>query len=205
MEYAGPTRAGRPRASTHSSLAAVALRLFRANGFSQTSVEEIARAAGIGRSTFFNYFPSKADVMWTCQAHQFERLRTRLDSAAADDDPFEVAAMALIEVAADVGPEEARSTSDYRAVLENSPELRLEAQAWSAKRASMLAAYLAARLGQDERDIMPLSYAYALSGAVSAAAVAFGRSRDRRLSEIMTESVMPVYAGFAAASRPGAP
>jgi AcrR family transcriptional regulator len=199
MEYDGPTRPGRPRASTHSGLAAVALRLFRTNGYAQTSVDDIAKAAGIGRSTFFNYFPSKSDVLWNCQAHQLDDLGDRL-RAATEGDPFEVAAKALIEVTDDVGPEEAGSTSDFRALLESSPELRLDAQNWSSKRASLLAAYVAGRLGQDERDIVPLSYAYALSGAVGAASVAFGRSHGRRLSELMTESIMPVYAGFAASA-----
>ncbi len=197
MEYAGPTRAGRPRASNQSSIAAVALGLFRTNGYAHTSVEDIARAAGIGRSTFFNYFHSKADVVWSCQAHQLEQLRALLEDAGSGD-PFEAAARAVIDVTEGVGPEEVQSTSDYRAVLENSPEMRLEAAAWSSRRADVLAAYIARRTGQDARDLIPLSYAYALNGAVGAAGVAFARSKDRRLSELMTASVMPVYAGFAA-------
>ncbi len=39
------------------------LRLFRAKGFEQTTVAEITEAAGVAKGTFFNYFPTKEDVL----------------------------------------------------------------------------------------------------------------------------------------------
>jgi AcrR family transcriptional regulator len=43
---------------------AAAIDLFAAQGFEQTSVEEIARAAGVSRSTFFRQFGGKEDVVF---------------------------------------------------------------------------------------------------------------------------------------------
>lgn len=37
--------------------------LFRSRGFEATSADDIARAAGVSRQTFFNYFPSKDQVL----------------------------------------------------------------------------------------------------------------------------------------------
>jgi len=40
-----------------------ALDRFRAEGFANVTVEQIATAAGIGKGTFFNHFPSKDNVL----------------------------------------------------------------------------------------------------------------------------------------------
>lgn len=57
-------RAGRPRASSRETIAEAACELFLEQGYEQTTVAEIALRAGVGRSSFFNYFGSKADVLW---------------------------------------------------------------------------------------------------------------------------------------------
>lgn len=49
----------RNRAATQQRIADCAARLAAAQGVAETTVEEIATAAGIGRATFFRYFDSK--------------------------------------------------------------------------------------------------------------------------------------------------
>lgn len=41
----------------------VALELFASQGFDETTVDELAVAGGVGRRTFFRYFPTKLDVV----------------------------------------------------------------------------------------------------------------------------------------------
>ena len=55
---------GRKRVTSRAELEQTAFALFAERGFEQTTVDEIAAAAGIGRRTFFRYFPSKNDVPW---------------------------------------------------------------------------------------------------------------------------------------------
>jgi mycofactocin system transcriptional regulator len=57
-------RPGRPRATTRGEIERTALDLFATHGFDDTTVDDIAEAAGISRRTFFRYFPSKNDVVW---------------------------------------------------------------------------------------------------------------------------------------------
>src|SRR4051794_21692440 len=57
-------RAGRPRASSRETLAEAACELFLEQGYDATSVAEITQRAGVSRSSFFNYFSSKSDVLW---------------------------------------------------------------------------------------------------------------------------------------------
>ena len=51
-----------------------ALNLFKQYGFEEVSVQSIAAASGIAKGTFFNYYPSKADVL----AEWYENLITNI-------------------------------------------------------------------------------------------------------------------------------
>jgi AcrR family transcriptional regulator len=55
---------GRPATIDPDAVAGVALRLFAEHGYEQTSMEDIARASGIGRKSLYRYFPTKADLIW---------------------------------------------------------------------------------------------------------------------------------------------
>ena len=58
-------RAGRPRASSRETLAEAACELFLERGYDATLVADITQRAGVSRSSFFNYFTSKSDVLWS--------------------------------------------------------------------------------------------------------------------------------------------
>ncbi len=56
-----PVSAGRRRITSRAEIEQVAFDLFEQQGFEQTTIDDIAAAAGIGRRTFFRYFDSKND------------------------------------------------------------------------------------------------------------------------------------------------
>ncbi|MBO9626916.1 MAG: TetR family transcriptional regulator [Microbacterium sp.] len=58
-------RAGRPKVSSRETLAEAACELFLERGYDATSVADITQRAGVSRSSFFNYFSSKSDVLWS--------------------------------------------------------------------------------------------------------------------------------------------
>ena len=53
----------RKKLKTRESIQREAMRLIARQGYEQTTVEQIAAAVEISPSTFFNYFPSKEDVV----------------------------------------------------------------------------------------------------------------------------------------------
>jgi AcrR family transcriptional regulator len=58
-----PGLRARKKARTRADLQRHALRLFRDQGYGATTVDDIAAAAEVSRSTFFRYFPTKEDVV----------------------------------------------------------------------------------------------------------------------------------------------
>jgi mycofactocin system transcriptional regulator len=72
---------GRPRATSRAALERLAFELFTGQGFEETTVDDIARAAGIARRTFFRYFSSKNDLVWGDFEVHLLRLRRLLDKA----------------------------------------------------------------------------------------------------------------------------
>lgn len=58
------SRVGRRRSTTPHHISDVAIELFAAHGFTDVSVDDIARAAGIARRTLFRYYASKNAIPW---------------------------------------------------------------------------------------------------------------------------------------------
>ncbi|MGJ0202859.1 TetR family transcriptional regulator [Leucobacter sp. gxy201] len=106
---------GRPHASSREVLADAACELFLEQGYDATSITEIARRAGVSRSSFFNYFESKPGILWFVFDEHVDRLETALGDggiplAAAlagfgDGAPPETLALAIVD-ARNMGVEE---------------------------------------------------------------------------------------------------
>ena len=98
-------RGGRPAVTTPHELAAVAQRLFLTTGFEKTSIEDIARAAGISRRTFFRYFSTKADVLFVESSAELGRLREGFRQARRGD-PYRTVVIEAVTAALRVPPDD---------------------------------------------------------------------------------------------------
>jgi AcrR family transcriptional regulator len=80
----------RKKLRTRRALVDTALRLFRERGYERTTVAEIAAAADVSTKTFFNYFPSKEDVVFADASQRMEVALQVVAERAPDDDLDEV-------------------------------------------------------------------------------------------------------------------
>jgi AcrR family transcriptional regulator len=83
------------RRRVREALTAAAIELFLTKGYEETTVDEIAAAAGVGRRTFFRYFPSKEDVIFPDHEARLARVAEVFTSAPADESPLSVACRAV--------------------------------------------------------------------------------------------------------------
>src|SRR5690242_13508741 len=77
----------RKKERTRRTIRTEAMRLFKRQGYAETTVEQIAAAADISPSTFFRYFPSKEQVALT---DDMDPIMLR----AIEDQPLELSPLA---------------------------------------------------------------------------------------------------------------
>ncbi|MEU2733790.1 TetR family transcriptional regulator [Streptomyces griseoviridis] len=170
MSEAGRGR-GRPPVSSREEVEAVAVDLFLAHGYAATGISAITAAAGVSRSTFFRYFPSKSGVVWSAFDDHTERLRGLLARAEADRPVMTVVRTCVVE-ALRASVDDRRIWMKRFVILDESPELRAEESAQWISWAEAVAEYVADRLGEDSAGLRPAS----IGGAVQAAFLAALRS-----------------------------
>jgi AcrR family transcriptional regulator len=78
-------RSAEGRAEVRRELVAAAVALFATRGYDETTVDDIAAAAGVGRRTFFRYFPSKEHAVSPDHEAALARVAAVFDSAHADE------------------------------------------------------------------------------------------------------------------------
>lgn len=76
-----PPARGRPPVTTQAAIEQASLDLLTARGYDHVTVAELASNAGVGRATFFRYFPTKAAVVWWGFDRAIDRLEQALEEA----------------------------------------------------------------------------------------------------------------------------
>ncbi|MEO7398535.1 MAG: TetR family transcriptional regulator [Ilumatobacteraceae bacterium] len=142
------------RLETRSTLAEHALRLFHDRGFDETTVEEIAIAAGVSQRTFFLHFATKAAAAFPDHDERVINFTRRLGNGAEPGNPLlhlcQVMSSGLdtsspmrrtryqlLDKVAALRDEDARTDRDYEDVVANylmqawgdDPETRVRANA----------------------------------------------------------------------------
>jgi AcrR family transcriptional regulator len=138
------------RRRVREALTAAAIDLFQSQGYEETTVDEIAAAAGVGRRTFFRYFPSKEDVIFPDHEARLLRVAEVFANAPKDESPLSVACRAVHGVLEAYLDEGVVAVQRYR-LTRDFPQLRAREIASAHSYHIAVTRYLVDRVG-DEPD-----------------------------------------------------
>jgi mycofactocin system transcriptional regulator len=164
----GASRMGRAPSTSRQELEQVCLELFTQHGFEATSIEDIAAAAGIGRRTFFRYFPSKNDAVWGDfdeALDQFEAwfLRCR------DEVPLMTAIRRGVVAFNTFDPTNEQSHRNRMSLILNTEALRAHSTLRHFEWRQIVVRFAARRMGSRPEDLLPRAVGRLALGASLAA------------------------------------
>ena len=143
----------RKKLRTRRALESAALGLFEEQGFSDTTVDQIAERAEVSPRTFFHHFATKEDVVLAGQDERFDEVRRHLAECAADAPPLVVAREAVRAALPDAPDDGLRRRLE---LIESEPSVRARARARQAEWETAIAGAIAERLGvEPDRDLRP--------------------------------------------------
>ncbi|MFI6680761.1 TetR family transcriptional regulator [Kribbella sp. NPDC050470] len=156
----------RKKAKTRAAIQEHALRLFREQGYAETTVQEIAAAAEVSPATFFRYFPTKEDTV------VFDRLDpVMIDlfrSQPAGLNPTEALRATLRDGVAGLSDEEWQLETERQRLVLGAPELRARMLDQLYATIDLLAELAAERVQRPADDPAVRAWAGAVVGVVMA-------------------------------------
>ncbi|MGH3170054.1 MAG: mycofactocin system transcriptional regulator [Trebonia sp.] len=187
---------GRRHVTSRAELERIAFGLFAVKGFDETTVDDIAVAAGIGRRTFFRYFPSKNDIPWGAFEAELERMRVRLKACPPEIPLMDAIRLALIDfnyVPAGQVPLHRRRMELILRVPTLFAHSALRFTAWR----QVVAEFAAQRSGRRPDDLAPQAIAHAVLGVALAAYEHWLDDPAAEIGELLDAAMRQLAAAFA--------
>jgi AcrR family transcriptional regulator len=146
------------------------MRLFEEKGYEQTTVAEIAAAAGVSTKTFFNYFASKDEVLFPHLSHRIDAAMALIEQRGPDEEMADVLTAAMEHMLADALTEEVDGglAAVRLPMIMSVPAV----QAATLHRYFLAETQLAQALQHAYPDALDLAAAAAVIGSVMGAAIA---------------------------------
>ncbi len=180
----------------------MAIDLFDRRGFDETSVDEVAVAAGIARRTLFRYYPSKNAIAWGDFDMHLDDMRALLDSLPDEMPLAEALARALVDFNYVPESQAERHRRRMRLLL-TVPALQAHSMLMYADWRQTVAAYAADRLRQDPDEHQPQLIGWLALGTALAAYDQWlanpGDPSAQRLRDLLVEGSRLLAVGIDAA------
>ena len=147
---------------TRAALRAAAMRLFARQGFDGTTVDEIAAEAGVSRTTFFRYFPTKEAAVFGRGQEIGAVFRQWISERPSEENPLEAFEGALLALARETraNVDLARESIELRKMLDRNPALRKRHAEHTQEQIELIAEALA------DRDGVPVGVDHRLAAGI---------------------------------------
>ncbi|MBY3199140.1 TetR family transcriptional regulator [Rhizobium laguerreae] len=139
-------RRERKRRQTRERIAQAAMTLFLQRGFEATTIENITEAADVSKRSFFDYFPSKEEVVFAWQDAFADRLMAAIAARPADESSVTVVEAAITATVIAAVDEPGLALGE---LIHRTPALKARDQLKYAKLEQKLAEALLLRKGGD--------------------------------------------------------
>jgi AcrR family transcriptional regulator len=184
----------RKKARTRAAIREHALRLFREQGYHETTVEQIAEAAEVSPSTFFRYFPTKEDVVLQ---DDFDVLGTEaFEAQPAALSPVAAFRAAAAQMLGTLTPEELARFRETTELALTVPEVRARAMDEFARTIDEIAAAVARRTGRAPDDFAVRNVAGAVIGVIMAATMPWAEAPSDDMFERIDAALAHLDAGL---------
>jgi mycofactocin system transcriptional regulator len=194
-DVATPGRPGRRPATSAAELEHVALRIFADRGFDETTVDDIARAAGIGRRTFFRYYASKNDVPWGAFDTHLDGMRSALANTPLDVGVLDALHTAILDFNSYPAEEEAWHRRRMTLIL-RTPALEAHSTLRYGRWRDVVADFVAERTGQPATSLVPRAVAYTFLGVAVSAYEQWLARDEADLHDILDTALRLIVEGF---------
>ncbi|TMG64296.1 MAG: TetR family transcriptional regulator [Chloroflexi bacterium] len=184
----------RKKLRTRALIQKEALRLFLEKGFEATTIEEIAEAAEISPSTFFNYFPTKEEVV--LQDELDPLILAAFNAQPEGTHPIRALRDSMKTVFGQLTAEQDNVMRQRISLMSSTPALRSAMLTQFADLVDQIAELIAGRVGREPTDFAIRNLAGALLGVMMSALLIAASDPKADMIDVADRAMAHLEAGL---------
>ncbi len=177
----------RKKAKLRMAIQQQAMRLFKEQGYENTTIEQIAEAVEISPSTFFRYFPTKDDVILYDDLDPI--IFAAFESQPAELTPIQAMLNSILQVFASLSETELQQIWERGQLMLSNSNLRMRMMEQLESAMQSSAHLIAKRIGASSDDIRVTAYSGAVIGVVLAVVLNYVNNPEKDIKELLQSSL----------------